>query len=378
MRAPGFSSGRHEADDRPATMWYHDHFLDFTGPNVYKGLAGFFLAFDERDTGDETGTLFPGTNLRLPSGAFDVPLVIQDKAFDAQGRLLFDTFDHDGFLGNQFVVNGKIQPYFEVKRRKYRFRLLNGSNARVYQLFLSQAPNSKTVFHFDQIATEAGLLSAPIRGITNFRLHPAERVEVVVDFADSQFEGVTEVYLEIRLQQDDGRKPDGLGAGTPLLKFRLLDGPTADPSRVPDTLRPHDAISQAELAAPTTTRRTFKFERTDGAWAINGQFVDLCVPIAQIPVNSIERWLLVNDSGGWVHPVHIHLELLHVLSRNGQVPPLNERDGNALKDTIYLGPNDKVEIALRVRDFTGPYVFHCHNIEHEDMAMMAAFNVHAV
>ena len=85
--------------------------------------------------------------------------------------------------------------------------------------------------------------------------------------------------------------------------------------------------------------------------------MDLCVPIAQIPVNSIERWLLVNDSGGWVHPVHIHLEFLHVLSRNGQVPPLNERDGNALKDTIYLGPNDKVEIALRVRDFTGPYVF---------------------
>src|SRR5882672_4495335 len=89
MRAPGFSSGRHEADDRPATMWYHDHFLDFTGPNVYKGLAGFFLVFDELDTGDETGTLFPGTNLRLPSSAFDVPLVIQDKSCDAQGYLLF-------------------------------------------------------------------------------------------------------------------------------------------------------------------------------------------------------------------------------------------------------------------------------------------------
>src|SRR6267143_1815427 len=168
MRAPGFSSGRHEADDRPATMWYHDHFLDFTGPNVYKGLAGFFLVFDELDTGDETGTLFPGTNLRLPSSAFDVPLVIQDKSCDAQGHLLFDTFEHDGFLGNQFVVNGKIQPYFEVQRRKYHFRLLNGSNAGVYQLFLSQAPNSKTVFPCDQIATEGGLLSAPIRNITNF------------------------------------------------------------------------------------------------------------------------------------------------------------------------------------------------------------------
>ncbi len=376
MRDPGFSFGRHEADDRAATMWYHDHFLDFTGPNVYKGLAGFFLVFDELDTSDETGTRFPGTNLRLPSGAFDVPLVIQDKTFDAQGRLLFDTFEHDGFLGNQFVVNGKIQPYFEVQRRKYRFRLLNGSNARVYQLFLSQAPNSTTVFHFDQIATEGGLLSKPIRGIDNFRLHPAERVEVVIDFADPQFKGVTEAFFENRLQQDNGRGPDGLGAGTPLLQFRLQDERPIDPSRVPDTLRRHDALTQAELAG--VTRRTFAFERSNGAWAINGQFVDLCSPLAQIPVNATERWRLVNKSGGWVHPVHIHLEFLHVLSRNGEVPPLNERDGMALKETIYLGPNDAVEVAFHFRDFTGPYVFHCHNLEHEDMAMMAAFNVHAV
>jgi FtsP/CotA-like multicopper oxidase with cupredoxin domain len=374
LRDPGFSFGRHAEDDRPATMWYHDHFLDFTGPNVYKGLAGFFLVFDERDTGDETGTLFPGTNLRLPSGAFDIPLVIQDKAFDAQGRLLFDTFDHDGFLGNQFVVNGTIQPFFEVQRRKYRFRLLNGSNARVYQLFLSQAVNSKAVFHFDQIATEGGLLSKPIRGIDNFRLAMAERVEIVVDFADPQFKGVTTVFLENRLQQDNGRGPDGLGAGTPLLQFRLQNERPNDPSRVPGTLRPHPTITQAELAG--ATRRTFEFERDNGAWAINGQFVDLCVPVARIPVNATERWRLVNKSGGWVHPIHIHLEFLHVLSRNGQVPPLNERDGNALKDTIYLGPDDEVEIALHFRDFTGPYVFHCHNLEHEDMAMMAEFNVH--
>ena len=140
--------------------------------------------------------------------------------------------------------------------------------------------------------------------------------------------------------------------------------------------RPFRPVTQAELAG--ATRRTFEFERDNGAWAINGQFVDLCVPIAQIPVNATERWLLVSKSGGWVHPIHIHLEFLHVLSRNGQVPPLNERDGNALKDTIYLGPNDEVEVAFHFRDFTGPYVFHCHNIEHEDMAMMAVFNVHAV
>ena len=108
-------------------MWYHDHMIDFTGPNVYRGLAGFFLAFDEADAGDET--LDDGTNLRLPSGDFDIPLVLQDRRFARDGSLVFDPADQDGFLGDKFAVNGAIQPKFRVKRRKYRFRFLDGSNA---------------------------------------------------------------------------------------------------------------------------------------------------------------------------------------------------------------------------------------------------------
>jgi FtsP/CotA-like multicopper oxidase with cupredoxin domain len=387
MRDPGFSTGEHEKDDRPSTLWYHDHPGDFTAANVYKGLAGFFLAFDEFDTGDETRKLFPDTNLQLPSGPFDIPLLFQDKSFDAKGQLIFDPFNDDGFLGDQFLVNGKIQPYLNVQRRKYRFRCLNGSNARVYQLFLSKTVNGPT-FPFHHIATEGGLLTTPfLRNNDGFRLAPAERVEVVIDF--TQFQVGDKAYVENRLEQTDGRRPDGLGKGTQLLEFRVVQAVGADPSQVytdlhtiADGRRAKDPITEAEKAG--ATRREFKFDRSGGAWAINGQFEDFCKPMAQIPVNAGSKssgrpgeiWRLVNSSGGWVHPIHIHLEYAHVLSRNGRTPPLDERDGNALKDTLYLGPGDEVEVFMHFRDFTGPYVFHCHNLEHEDMFMMALFNVH--
>jgi FtsP/CotA-like multicopper oxidase with cupredoxin domain len=377
-----------EADDVASTRWYHDHPVDFTGSNVYKGLAGLALAYDEYEPDDETGTFFTpfvqgGTNLQLPSGAFDIPLLLQDKTFDAQGQLIFNPFEHDGFLGNQFMVNGKIQPFLRVHRRKYRFRVLNGSNARVYQMFLSKGANSRTLYEFYWVGNEGGIFTTPIR-TTNFRLPMAERAEVIIDFGHPQFNGVSEVYFENRLEQTDGRRPDGIGKGTPMLQFRLSNERPHDPSRLPPDLqadpltapRAKAAVPDAELA--DAARRVFEFDRRHGSWAINGELFDHCnKPAVEIPLGATQRWRLVNKSGGWVHPVHIHLEYMHILSRNGRRPAraLDERDGNALKDTIYLGPNEEVEMAMRFRDFTGPYVFHCHNIEHEDGFMMAIFNV---
>src|SRR5262249_282860 len=191
-----------------STNWYHDHAIDITAENVYRGLAGFYLYKFSLDTLNEND---PPPPLALPTGDFDLALVIHGRRFNSKGFLVYDSFDHNGFLGDKFLVNGLIQPFLKVARRKYRFRFLNGSSARVYQLFLSNgAP-------FTVIGTDTHLLEHPVT-VTNFRLAPAERVDVVVDFKNTRLGD--EIFLVNRLQQTDGRKPDGLvSPGTQLLKF---------------------------------------------------------------------------------------------------------------------------------------------------------------
>jgi FtsP/CotA-like multicopper oxidase with cupredoxin domain len=364
-----------ETTARQSTLWYHDHLLDFTGPNVYRGLAGFVIAADERDPLDETNA----DGLQLPSGEFDIPLVLQDKLFARDGSLVFNSFDHDGFIGDKFVINGKIQPYADVFRRKYRFRFLNGSNARIYQMFLTNGQGQK--FPMTQIATEGGLLSRPIP-IDNFMLAMAERVEVVIDFNDPIFAGQKVLYFENRLEQEEGRKPDGLlRRGVQLVQLRLgavVDDPSfcgkPNPATGQIELRPFPTVSQAELNG--AVRRTFEFDRRHGAWTINGRLAGhLERPAARSRRGQGEIWRLVNKSGGWWHPIHIHSELFRVIRRRGRTPPLVERDGIAKKDTILLRDNDEVEVFVKFRDYPGPFVFHCHNIEHEDLAMMARFDV---
>ena len=373
----GRSNKAPETFYRPSTLWYHDHLLDFTGPNAYRGLAGFVLAFDDIDRDDEDEDVEGA--LRLPSGLFDIPLAIQDKRIDSNGQLVFSAFDHDGFLGDQFLVNGAIQPFLKVKRRKYRFRFLNASNARLYRLYLRNASGKS--FPMDQIANEGGLFTRPIREITNFMIAMAERVEVVVDFSKPPFSDEPDgaaIYVENRLAQNDGRRPeDGLRSrGDYLLQF-ILDGPPerADPSQVPDVLRWHpQTIDQSVLN--NAVRRQFRFDRSHGAWTINGQLAGhLEKPIARSKLRQPEIWRLENNSGGWWHPIHIHCDFFRVLSRNGKEPPLAERFYMGNKDTILLRDNESVEVLIEFTDHPGPYVFHCHNMEHEDMAMMARLDV---
>ena len=371
---PGFSTGTPDDTERPSTLWYHDHFFDFTGPNVYRGLAGFFLVFDEKDSDNENDK--DSKALRLPSGEFDIPLVLQDKRVDANGKLIYSTFDHDGFLGDTFFVNGAVRPFHEVRRRKYRFRFLNGSNARFYRIFLTNS--SGQAFPMDEVATEGGLLARPIRGIQSFLIAPAERVEVVVDFTN--FSSNTKLYFENRQPQNEGALPgEGvLRRGTKLLELRVTGtSPENDPSRVGNDkgeLRPFAPISAADLKS--ATRKTFEFDDSDGGWVINDRFADLERALLTSPRNVPQIWSL-ESGGGWAHPVHIHLEFMRVLRRNEGLPPLNERDGMAKKDTVVIGgPNfGDVEIFVKFRDYPGPFVFHCHNLEHEDMRMMARNDV---
>lgn len=369
---PGFSIGKPDATDRPSTMWYHDHFLDYTGPNVYRGLFGLFLFQDELDTLDER------TGLRLPSGEFDVPLVLQDKRLDRNGQLYYDgLLDHNGFLGDKYLVNGVVQPYLEVKRRKYRFRLLNGANARFYGVSLVDRDGAPQPW--DLIATDGGLMARPVRGETFALLSPAQREEIVVDF--SRYREGTVLYLENLVDQPDGRGPKGtfeepelLERGTRLVELRVVGGAVEDASRVPDVLRPFQPIAPVELAG--ARRRQFRFERRHGVWVINGEGVDLERPMARVVRNEPEIWTFTNNSGGWWHPIHVHVEFMHVLRRDGG-PALRveERDGLARRDVITLGPGSEVEVFFKFRDFAGPFVFHCHTLEHEDAFMMGRYDI---
>ncbi|TFZ00703.1 bilirubin oxidase [Ramlibacter henchirensis] len=344
------------------TMWYHDHRHDFTAGNVYRGLAGFFLAFDGLDSGNEND---PNTGaLRLPSGEFDVPLMLADRYFDSGGYVSFDQFNQDGFIGDKWLVNGKVQPYFHVAPRKYRFRLLAAGTARIWDL---QLRYQNRVQSFIQISSDGNLFASPVLR-SNVVLGAAERADLVIDF--SRFPVGSELFLTNRLKHLDGRKAEVDLLPTPdqLLKFivdRPLPGP--DNSRVLSRLRDQPTIDMAQVAAT----RNFNFGRSSGGWTINDRLFDgrpICTP----KMGTAEIWNLRNTSGGWAHPVHIHFEEGRILKRNGIDPPAWER---GRKDVFLLGPNENVQVYLRFRDFPGKYIMHCHNTIHEDHAMMARFDI---
>ena len=375
-----------------STLWYHDHRVDFTSQNTYKGLLGFYCLFNQFDTGDES------TGFHLPSfPQFDIPLAFADKVYDDTGTLAFDLFTLDGILGDKFLVNGKIQPFFNVEPRRYRFRLLDTGPSRFYSYFLTDLTNLNALNQFWVIANDGNLLPNPVE-VTTVRIGPAERVDVIIDF--KQFAGKT-IYLENRLLQFNGQGPvppnnfpvanpnqnpqvecnDGngnilsdikpAGTGDLLLKFVVSSKAVNDGSVDPRT-------NPTFYQLPSTTDeprivRTFKFDRLNGQWSINGQFMDCNQFRFEVQQNSVEQWLLTNLSGDWTHPIHIHLEEHQILSRNRMPPPLAVE--RSRKDVTQLHQNERVQLFFRFRDWVGKYPIHCHNVVHEDHAMMALWHV---
>src|SRR5262245_6048965 len=353
------------------TLWYHDHTVDFTAPNVYRGMAGFYLIFDDIDSGNEYD-LNPSA-LRLPSYPYDYPLIFQDKRFDANKRLVFDQFTPEGVPGDKVTVNGKIEPVLRVARRKYRLRFLNGGPTRFYEFYLVNAGGTAS-YTFTYIANDGNLLPAPLTNQFKVRIGVAERADIVVDFG--RFPLGTELYLVNRLEQPDNRGPTKVQApGTRVLKFVVDRNPPApDVSRVPSQLRPLRPIEAAEVAAAPVRR--WVFSRRNGMWAVNDQFFDVFTSRAVIAKGSAEVWELVNPDNGWSHPIHIHFEEGLILSRARDgipvpVPP-HER---GRKDVYVLGPAESMKVLLRFRDFTGKYPMHCHNLVHEDHAMMIRWDI---
>jgi FtsP/CotA-like multicopper oxidase with cupredoxin domain len=356
----GFTANPDARDARDAmgTLWYHDHRQDFTAQNVYSGLAGGYLLFDDLDCNDEANV----NGLQLPSGKYDVFLAFGDKVFDAQGQMVYDFFNLDGILGDKFTVNGKIQPYFEVERRKYRFRLLDVGPSRFYAFALSDGTP------LIQIANDGNLMRAPVpRSFVTCGV--AERHDVIIDF--SNYSDGSRVYLMNRAEQFDGRGPTGklLTPGDPLVEFRVSgSSPAVDlNSLVKPVLREQPPIDLTQVVQ----RRRFEFNRSGGSWTVNGRSFNEDRPDAVVKRNTREVWTLKNGGGGWSHPVHIHFEEFRILSFNGRTPPVFEDR----KDVMVLGPDDEAEVFFNFRDYLGKYVMHCHNVVHEDHAMMIRFDV---
>jgi FtsP/CotA-like multicopper oxidase with cupredoxin domain len=404
----GFNSDHQpngDINEAMATLWYHDHRVDFTSQNTYKGLLGFYCLFNQFDTGDE------GTGFHLPSfPQFDIPLAFADKVYDpTTGNLVFDLFNLDGILGDKFLVNGKIQPFLNVEPRRYRFRLLDTGPSRFYEFFLTDLNNLSQANPYWLIGTDGNLLPNPVQ-VTSVRIGPAERVDVIIDFRN--FAGKT-IYLENRLNQINGQGPVPVdsqlgaqsdpsaecsfqttpgGSGTVpsilpagavpanlVLQFRVSGTPVSDGSVDPAT-NPTFYQLPSTNAEPRIVR-TFKFDRLNGQWSINGQFMDCGIGPSgfsetfrfAVRQNSVEQWLLTNLTGNWTHPVHIHLEEHRILSRNRSGPTVPADTGR--KDVTQLHPNERVQLFFRFRDWLGKYPIHCHNVVHEDHAMMALWHV---
>jgi FtsP/CotA-like multicopper oxidase with cupredoxin domain len=315
-------------NERGTMHFYHDHRMDVNGRNVWMGLAGVYIVDDPAD---------PGT---LPSGAFDLPLAIADRQFDANNQIPY-VFNPDGVTGDKILINGVYQPYLDVGDRKYRLRILNASNARTYNLVLSTGDS------FIQIGTESGLLPAPV-GRTEMRMGPAERLDVVVDFVGRLGQ---DVYLTDTL------------TGMPLLQFRVTQH-LIDDSTIPPTLR-----TLPEIGEPTVTRN-WSFDRTAGHWTINGLRFDPNRVDAQPVLGTTEKWIFTNATG-MPHTVHSHDVYQQCLSRNGG--PCYPYE--TMKETWYLDPGETVEVKLKFTDHTGKYMLHCHMIEHADDGMMTQFEV---
>jgi len=454
-----------DSREKQSFFWFHDHVMDFTGANVYKGMVGLFPIYDPEnnlDAGDETqGLRLPGVRTNHADGSFDVeydiPLALYDVRFDDGvtihkdfhdglgefpaagnpkthpewwGKSFFKHFPNHGFVGDVFTVNGTAYPVLEVKRRKYRFRFLDCSISRIYELQLMTSTNGpvpardlgyateedlqgqwriedgQQAMNFTQIATDGGLMPFAITRDT-FELWPAKRREQIVDFTKYKDGSPTKkgdvIYLTNVMKMPTGRMwsnstrfdPDP-NYKIPIMKIvigddapdnSILPGPTKKLRDLP----PLPSNWQSLL----DDRLIFEVQRGSAGgeleWLINGKPFDPTIELLsltnkaghQYPAtpkkNSFNLWEIRNGGGGWVHPIHLHMEEHRTVMRNNKdtsvVPDAGHPDDISREDLVALDPSESTVLYRGFRDFVGPYVAHCHNLMHEDHAMMFGWTI---
>jgi spore coat protein A len=321
-----------------ATLWYHNHGHGNTGRTVYQGLAAFYVLDDDE------------LDLDLPRGKHDVPLMIADRSFNADGSFRYRFDVEPGFRGDTILVNGALNPRMRVERRLYRLRFLNASNARPYELVLGNGRG------MTQIGSDSGLLPKPVvrKAIP---MQPAERVDVLIDFR--QFGVGSKVILHNNA---------GEASTSVVMRFDVVGGGGAEEFRVPKKLRPLEKIPKpnAKRAWPLDIRGLSRPE-----WKIDGLSFGTNRIDCRPRLGTSELWTFVNNSVR-THPMHLHGCRFRVISQGGKPPQPGDA---AWKDTVPVLPNETVVVQPYFDGFGGRYVFHCHNSEHGDQAMMGTMEV---
>jgi FtsP/CotA-like multicopper oxidase with cupredoxin domain len=335
-------------------MWYHDHAVGITAENDYIGQSGFYILEDPAESA-----------LDFPTDEYDVPLALASKQYNKDGTLFDPSGEIFGLPGDIIQVNGQPWPYMKVEPRKYRFRILNTAISRTFKLSLENEENKNVAFNV--IAADSGLLTKPVK-TEDLEISMAERWEIIVDFTKYAGQNVTmknarKVQADLDYHSTDKVMRFVVGWG---ITFSNGNGD------VPSTLR--------DVPFPpkkTSIDKSFKFQFEDGMWLVNGvSFADVNNRILAKPQRgTVEVWELENAAGLWSHPVHIHLVDFQILSRTGGTREVLPYEKEALKDVVLLGVNEKVTVIARYAPYEGVYMFHCHNVIHEDHDMMAAFNV---
>ena len=329
-------------DQKAATLWYHPHLLGKTAEHVYNGMAGLFYIEDDYSK-----------SLPIPKeyGVDDFPLVIQDRRLDKNGQFAYNPGGRDimaGYTGNIILVNGAYEPYLDLKKGTYRFRVINGSNSSIFRVRFSDERN------FTVIASDGGFLPESAKA-SELIMSPGERFEILVDFSEQgNISLMTDIYG---------------GDSFKSLDFNILKEEGAYYSH-PESFNYTPVVYDESK----NIKRNFRMEtRGMGGFTINGKFMDMNRIDFTLNKNSTEIWTIENVGMGMMnipHSFHVHDVQFSVISVNGQEPgPLY----SGPKDTVLVMPGDKIKIALRFEDYTGIYMYHCHFLEHEDSGMMGQF-----
>lgn len=351
-----------------ATMWYHPHPHGKTAQQVFQGLVGLFIIEDANSK---------SLNIPQTYGVDDIPLVIQERLFDRDGRPHYE-LNKGAYYGDTILVNGTHNPFVKVPAKQIRLRLLNGSNARAYHFGF----DDDRTFH--QIATDGGFLESPV-ALQRIRLSPGERVEIIVDLSQGGEALLKSYPIANPLVLAESVLADGIGNG----HFEILkivaetpDSTTVNQSspELPQTLnqikrwRPEEAVKTRKMLLGGPVREGPRAPGPGPRIPINGKLMDMMRIDEIVHLNDIEIWEITNG-GGQPHPFHIHDIQFLILDRNGTPPAPSE---SGWKDTVLVGTNETLRFITQFTTYANPavpYMYHCHILEHEDGGMMGQFLV---